>query len=595
MHFASFIALSLALASSASVLAAPQPRGVGNVVLPAPAIIPAAWKQVGVSNLSAALQITLPLKGANQDALEARMIQIAQSGGAWLTPEELATYATPAPADIAAVKSFLAANGVPASAIALSKNSDLVTVQATVEQVSKMFGNVQLYDFEFKGKTFRRAKQVTIPASIANVVQDVSPLTAFQTVMTGPARKSSVSHVVAAVSQANSNATVSNAATAATAPSSCTSASPYVTPQCLRDLMGTSSYQPAPVSGQVDVTVLGFIGQYVSQVDLTGFLTAYRPDAASYQIPIKNAAGGQNDPTNPGVEAMLDVEYVVAQNYPLNTEFLYYGSLNGDIFQQAFNYIYTTYTALPGVITVSYGDLESSYTSAQASALCSTAQKLTAQGTTILFASGDNGVDAVQSSSAPSCSSGFHPTYPSGCQYILSIGGTQNFGPERATDPSLTGGFYSGGGFSNAFTIPSFQKSAVSTYLKALGSTSSGYYNKNGRGFPDVAAQAANYIIEQGGQFAAVSGTSAAAPTFAALLSLLNDARRAAGKARLGWVHPALYGTASTLSDITTGQTKGCPSPQQNLGFPTKSGWDPVTGLGTATGKFSALRSLFGV
>ncbi|KDN41340.1 subtilisin-like protein [Tilletiaria anomala UBC 951] len=588
MQYPSFIALALAMASSTSVLAAPasQPRGLIETLLHAPAVIPSAWQQLGLSQGSAPLEITMTLKGEKQDALEARMTQIAQSGSAWLTPEELAEYVTPAAADIEAVKSFLTSNGVPESAISFSKNSDLVTVQTNVAQVSKMFGNTKLYDFSYLGKTFSRAKQLTIPSSIANAVQDVAPLTIFQTVKTGPAKRSTISPHAAL---ANSTAVDSVAAT----PTSCTSA--YITPQCLRDLMGTSSYTPTPVSGQIDVTVLGFIGQYVSQSDLTGFLKSYRPDAASYQIPIKNAAGGQNNPSSPGVEAMLDVEYVVSQNYPLNTEFLYYGSQDGDIFQQAFNYIYTTYTALPGVITVSYGSDEQSTSSSQASSLCSTAQKLTAQGTTVVFASGDNGVDSVQPSSAPSCKSGFAPTYPSGCQYILSVGGTQNTNPEQATDPSLSGGFWSGGGFSNLYSTPSFQRSTVTAYINSIGSTSSGYYNKNGRGFPDVAAQAANYVIEQSGQLEAVSGTSAAAPTFAALLSLLNDARRAAGKARLGWAHTTLYGSPSSLADITTGQNKGCPLPQQNLGFPTASGWDPVTGLGTATGKFSALRSLFGV
>lgn len=53
---------------------------------------------------------------------------------------------------------------------------------------------------------------------------------------------------------------------------------------------------------------------------------------------------------------------------------------------------------------------------------------------------------------------------------------------------SLTG-FYGGAGFSNIFSVPSFQSSAVSAYKSQIGSLNSGKYNANGRGFPDISAQ----------------------------------------------------------------------------------------------------------
>jgi tripeptidyl-peptidase I len=340
-----------------------------------------------------------------------------------------------------------------------------------------------------------------------------------------------------------------------------------------------------------DIYFLSFYS--VSQTDLTNFLKKYRPDAASYQIPIKNAGGGTNDPSMPGIEAMLDVETVISQNYPLKTEFLYYGGQTGDIFQQGLAYYLNNYTNVtrPGVISVSYGDIEQDFTASQASTFCSTAQKLTAQGTTVVFASGDNGVDSVQASSAPSCSNGFVPTYPSGCPYILSVGGLQNFSPEVAVDTTLAG-FWGGSGFSTLFTVPSYQTSAQKAYVSKLGSTASGYYNKNGRAFPDVSAQASNYIIASGGSFYTVGGTSAAAPTISAILSLVNDARRKAGKARIGWVQPTIYANGG-LTDITSGKALGCPSPQQNIGLLVESGYDAVTGLGSP--QFAALRSVFGV
>lgn len=54
---------------------------------------------------------------------------------------------------------------------------------------------------------------------------------------------------------------------------------------------------------------------------------------------------------------------------------------------------------------------------------------------------------------------------------------------------TLVAGFYSGAGFSNIFSTPSYQTLAVAAYELALGSTDSGDYNKGGRAFPDVTAQ----------------------------------------------------------------------------------------------------------
>ena len=52
--------------------------------------------------------------------------------------------------------------------------------------------------------------------------------------------------------------------------------------------------------------------------DLKTFNQKYRSDAAGYSIPIQLRNGATNDQSNPGVEAMLDVETVVSQTYPLN-------------------------------------------------------------------------------------------------------------------------------------------------------------------------------------------------------------------------------------------------------------------------------------
>lgn len=157
----------------------------------------------------------------------------------------------------------------------------------------------------------------------------------------------------------------------------------------------------------------------------------------------------------------------------------------GDIFLLTFQYFLgIEVSSRPSVITISYGSLESDMTSDQAASMCNAAQQLTAAGMTIVVSSGDDGVGGESGESCPA----FVPTYPGGCQYILSVGATQSFSPEVMVDTSLAG-FYSGAGFSNLFPTPSYQANVVAAYESALGATDNGYYNKNGRAFPDVSAQ----------------------------------------------------------------------------------------------------------
>ncbi len=67
------------------------------------------------------------------------------------------------------------------------------------------------------------------------------------------------------------------------------------------------------------------------------------------------------------------------------------------------------------------------------------------------------------------------------------------------------------------------------------------YYNISGRALPDVSALSTNYEVVIQGLWGPISGTSAAAPTFAAVVTLLNDARYQAGKGPLGFLNPFLY------------------------------------------------------
>ena len=124
--------------------------------------------------------------------------------------------------------------------------------------------------------------------------------------------------------------------------------------------------------------------------------------------------------------------------------------------------------------------------------------------------------------------------------------------------------YWSGGGFSNYWAAPSYQESTLASYFantpppyNNLTIYGTPYYNKSGRGYPDVSAIGQNILLYADGEPTFVGGTSAYAPIFSSIITLINEQRLAAG--------------------ITTGSNPGCGTE----GFSAVEGWDPVTGLGT--------------
>lgn len=91
-------------------------------------------------------------------------------------------------------------------------------------------------------------------------------------------------------------------------------------------------------------------------------------------------------------------------------------------------------------------------------------------------------------------------------------------------------------------------------------------YWLSSQAYPDVSAQSRRFLIYYQGLAGLISGTSAAAPTFAGIVALLNDANIAAGKSPLGFLNPMLYSIGvGGLNDITRGNAPGCGTPGFNV------------------------------
>eukprot|EP01126_Amoeba_proteus_P014298 TRINITY_DN1623_c0_g2_i5.p1 TRINITY_DN1623_c0_g2~~TRINITY_DN1623_c0_g2_i5.p1 ORF type:complete len:207 (-),score=35.07 TRINITY_DN1623_c0_g2_i5:492-1112(-) len=114
-------------------------------------------------------------------------------------------------------------------------------------------------------------------------------------------------------------------------------------------------------------------------------------------------------------------------------------------------------------------------------------------------------------------------------------------GTEEAVSFSQSN-FASDGGFSVIAQAPAFQKAAIVTYFKSgVRLPPNTYYNRAGRGFPDVSALGSAILIETGGNIEAVGGTSASSPIFAGVVGLLNDYVNTKTGKPLGFVSPLLY------------------------------------------------------
>ena len=179
-----------------------------------------------------------------------------------------------------------------------------------------------------------------------------------------------------------------------------------------------------------------------------------------------------------------------------------------------------------------------------------------------------------------SSSSRYRADFPSSSPYIVSTGAT-TLGPPFVPGVSEeTGVTFSSGGFSNHFPRPSFQQQAVQQFIEQT-PVSPALFNSSGRGFPDVSTIGVNFQVVNKGETVNVGGTSAATPTFAAMVSLLNELRLARGKPTMGWILPWLYKASSVTGGAFTDVTKGSNPYGTCAGFNCTIGWDPMTGLGT--------------
>lgn len=282
-------------------------------------------------------------------------------------------------------------------------------------------------------------------------------------------------------------------------------------------------------------------------------------------VPVDGGSNSPGDPNGADGEVALDIQ--VAGSIATGARIAVYFAPNTDQgFQDALTTAIHDQTNKPGIISISWGGPESSWSTQAMQAFDSACQSAAALGVTILAASGDNG-------SSDGVSDGQdHVDFPASSPHVLGCGGTQLNAQGTTRESEVVwndlsaGGGATGGGVSNIFDVPTWQQGVSLPPPTA---------NSGGRGVPDIAGNAApstGYQILVDGQSQIVGGTSAVAPLWAALIALLNQKL---GR-QLGWLNPTLYQNAQAFIDVSQGN---------NGDYTAGSGWDACTGLGFPDGQ----------
>lgn len=278
-----------------------------------------------------------------------------------------------------------------------------------------------------------------------------------------------------------------------------------------------------------------------------------------------------------GIEASLDTQYILSTGNNITTWFWYTAGRHEqqEPFLQWLIDLSDTENA-PLVNSASYSDKERTVDPDYMTRINTEFMKAGVRGLTLLFASGDDGAGCHNNTH-------FEPQFPSSSPYITTIGGTAfikpfGIGEEQGYD-------ISGGGFSNFFEMPDYQKELIAEYFKVADPDKmppASYYTSTGRGYPDMAAISNHYwVVNNMVPVPGVLGTSASCPVIAGILAHVNDHRLYAGLPPLGFVNPLLYQNPQIMTDVTKGYNAGCDlSNFYDRGFYAEKGWDPVTGLG---------------
>jgi len=536
----------------------------------------------------------------------------------WLTPDQFAARFGMADSDLSKVQNWLQEQGFSIEDVARSKNS--IHFSGTARQVEQAFAT-ELHNYKINGtQHFAPSTALRVPSAFAHTVQGIKNLDDFRPVAHVLLRKNM--HTRGSFTAAGS-----------------TNANNQIilfAPGDIRTAYDINPLYNASITGSgQSITIVG--QSAVQTADLEAFQTNSGlaiKDPSLYLVP--GSGDSTVQATGDEAESDLDLEWSNAIAPGATINFVYTG--NSTSYSAFDALIYAIDQKIGTIISSSYGTCE---VSLGGQTLETSLEQGTAQGQTILAASGDDGstdcygitglTTAQQETLAVD--------YPASSPYVTGMGGTEidssnsaystvgsaywesdsgnsdivnsvlKYIPEMAwnDDQSNCGQANclsaSGGGASTLFTKPTWQTGVAGIpsdghrdvpdlslyaspnypgYLFCSSDSSAwstGQQSSCTSGFEDSAS----------GYLTAAGGTSFDGPIFSGILALINQKQNyTTGQ---GLINPTLYTLASdsatyalAFHDITTGNNDcnaGSANCSGNAGFSAGAGYDQVTGLGS--------------
>jgi len=564
------------------------------------------------------LAIVFKPSAAQQQALQTLLQQQQDPTSAnyhkWLTPEQFRARFGMSKDDLAKVSAWLQAQGM--TVLGTSRSGNEIYFTGNAGQVEYAL-HTELHNYLVNGEThFANAINPSLPAAFADAVVGVKGLNDFH-----PRPRNVKMRQFTATSNFTSNS----------------SGNHFVTPSDFATIYDVGALYNAGFDGTGQK--IAVVGQTVIHpADIDAFRSAAALPAKNFQQILANGTAGVRT-SGDEVEADLDVELAggIAKNAAIIYVYTGNGTNNGA--WDALHYIIDNDVA--PVVSTSYGLCEAGNGTAFEQMVQGWAQQANAQGQTIVAASGDQGAADCESSGSTSATTGLAVDVPASIPEVTGIGGTEFSGDASAVVTSgvaaptqFWGGASDGngggtGGGSALSYIPetTWNDTASDNQLSATGGgastffakpswqTGAGVPNDSKRDVPDIALNASpdhdGYLICSQAFFssqspaatscssgfrasnqslAVVGGTSTGAPSFAAIVALLNQATASTGQ---GNINPTLYSLAASapaaFHDVTSGNNKvpctagstGCPAGGGTIGFTAGTGYDQVTGLGT--------------
>jgi Pro-kumamolisin, activation domain/Bacterial Ig-like domain (group 3) len=520
-----------------------------------------------INGLRLVLAPTGPQRADLERLLEEQRDRSSPDYRNWLTPEQFGERFGLSENDLALISSWLQSEGFAVEKVARARN--WISFNGTAAQIARVF-HTELRRVAIDGEEHvANLTEPWIPAALGGIVTAIRGLDSFHP---RPLHAKVTAHPDFDAS----------------------SGSHYLGPADLAEIYDIQALYNAGFDGTGQN--LAIAGQTdISLTDLRAFRSQFNLPARDPQLVLFGADPGMNQDDQ--IEASLDLEWSGAVARGATVIYAY----SQDVFESL---QYVIDQNLAPVVSVSYGGCELT----SSTSFRGLAQQANAEGITWMNAAGDSGAAGCDSGGERSASQGPAAMFPADISEVTAVGGTEfneasgtywsaqnrtnsesalSYIPEKAwNDSSLGKGLAAGGGG------PSL------VYPKPWWQTGPGVPNDYARDVPDVALTASGshdaYMIFARGELLTVGGTSASSPSFAGIVSILNQFLIAKGeiaKPGLGNINPALYNLAQNTTglfhDITAGNnivpcapgSKGCAT--GTFGYEAGTGYDLATGLGS--------------